>query len=414
MDPLVQLQEENVRLRKAVDELSILNELARVISSTMNLDTVIDHVVKRSVRTAQGQQGMITLVDEEAPTEMKTLVRAQNSTSNHQQFHINQNILGWMMINKKALLTNDLANDPRFTGVKGDGDIRSLLCVPLLVKNRLIGILAVFNKKDGAGFTEDDKRLLSIIAAQSGQILENARLYESEKSLISMQEEVRLASNIQLELLPKKFPDIAGYEIAGRSIPAQMVGGDYFDFIPMDGDRIALSLGDVSGKGLPASLLMANLQATLRGQTLVNATAVDVIVRSNKLLFESTSPEKFVTLFYSILDPMKHELVYCNAGHDHPFLLSEGKEPVRLPTGGIVVSIMEHFPFEEAAVQLQPGDTVVVYSDGIPEAMNAEKELFGEERLTEVLVKNHHLAPIDLIDTIISAAKSRPASRVIV
>jgi sigma-B regulation protein RsbU (phosphoserine phosphatase) len=129
-------------------------------------------------------------------------------------------------------------------------------------------------------------------------------------------------------------------------------------------------------------------------------------VRSNKLLFESTSPEKFVTLFYSILDPMKHELVYCNAGHDHPFLLSEGKEPVRLPTGGIVVSIMEHFPFEEAAVQLQPGDTVVVYSDGIPEAMNAEKELYGEERLTEVLVKNHHLAPIDLIDTIISAAKS--------
>ena len=406
MDPLVQLQEENQRLRKAVDELSILNELARVISSTMNLDTVIDHVVKRSVRTAHGQQGMITLVDEEAPTEMKTLVRAQNSTTNHQQFHINQNILGWMMINKKALLTNDLSNDPRFTGVKADVDIRSLLCVPLLVKNRLIGILAVFNKKDGAGFSEDDKRLLSIIAAQSGQILENARLYESEKSLISMQEEVRLASNIQLELLPKKFPDISGYEIAGRSIPAQLVGGDYFDFIPMDDHRLALSLGDVSGKGLPASLLMANLQATLRGQTLVNATARDCVVRSNKLLFESTSSEKFVTLFYSILDPQKHELVYCNAGHDHPFLLSEGKEPVRLKTGGIVVSIMEHFPFEEASVQLQPGDTVVVYSDGIPEAMNAEKELFGEERLTELLVKHHGLPAVELIDMIIGTAKA--------
>jgi sigma-B regulation protein RsbU (phosphoserine phosphatase) len=406
MDPLVQLQEENQRLRKAVDELSILNELARVISSTMNLDTVIDHVVKRSVRTAQGQQGMITLVDEEAPTEMKTLVRAQNSTSNQQQFHINQNILGWMMINKKPLLTNDLAGDPRFSGVKAEVDIRSLLCVPLLVKNRLIGILAVFNKKDNAPFTEDDKRLLSIIAAQSGQILENARLYETEKSLISMQEEVRLASNIQLELLPKKFPDIPGYEIAGRSIPAQMVGGDYFDFIPMEDHRLALSLGDVSGKGLPASLLMANLQATLRGQTLVNTTARDCVVRSNKLLYESTSPEKFVTLFYSILDPVKHELVYCNAGHDHPFLLSPGKEPVRLKTGGIVVSIMDSFPFDEASVQLEPGDTVVVYSDGIPEAMNTEKELFGEERLTELLLKNLHLSPIELIDTIISTAKT--------
>jgi sigma-B regulation protein RsbU (phosphoserine phosphatase) len=278
--------------------------------------------------------------------------------------------------------------------------------VPLLVKNRLIGILAVFNKKDNAPFTEDDKRLLSIIAAQSGQILENARLYETEKSLISMQEEVRLASNIQLELLPKKFPDIAGYEIAGRSIPAQMVGGDYFDFIPMADNRLALSLGDVSGKGLPASLLMANLQATLRGQTLVNSTARDCVVRSNKLLYESTSPEKFVTLFYSILDPVKHELVYCNAGHDHPFLLSPGKEPVRLKTGGIVVSIMDSFPFDEAVVHLEPGDTVVVYSDGIPEAMNTEKELFGEERLTELLLKNHHLSPIELIDTIISTAKT--------
>src|SRR5208283_3977615 len=220
MDQLTQLQEENQRLRKAVDELSILNELARVISSTMNLDGVIESVVKRSVRAIHGKQGMITLVDEQAPTEMKTLIRAQNSTSNHEQFHLNQNILGWMLINKKPLLASDLQSDPRFSGVKTDGDFRSLLCVPLLVKNRLIGILAVFDKTDGTEFTEDDKRLLSIIAAQSGQILENARLYEQEKSLIIMQEEVNLASKIQFELLPRQAPKIPGYEIAGKSIPA--------------------------------------------------------------------------------------------------------------------------------------------------------------------------------------------------
>ncbi len=405
MDPLTQLQEENQRLRKAVDELSILNELARVISSTMNLDTVIENVVKRSVRTVQGQQGMITLVDEEAPTEMKTLVRAQNSTSQQPQFHLNQNILGWMMINKKPLLSNALSTDARFSGVKVDGDLRSLLCVPLLVKNRLVGMLAVFNKKDGAEFTEDDKRLLSIIAAQSGQILENARLYEQEKSLVSMQEEVRLASNIQLELLPKTSPDIPGYEIAGRSIPAQMVGGDYFDFIPMEENRIAISLGDVSGKGLPASLLMANLVATLRGQTLVNTSAKECVTRSNKLLYESTSSEKFVTLFYSILDTKKHQLCFCNAGHDHPFLISEGKEPRRLKTGGIVVGIMDQFPFDEECIQLEPGDVLVIYSDGIPEAMNVNKELFGEERLTEMLIKNRHLSAMDLLDAIIAGAK---------
>jgi sigma-B regulation protein RsbU (phosphoserine phosphatase) len=410
MDPLAQLQEENQRLRKAVDELSILNELARVISSTMNLDAVIENVVKRSVRAIHGAQGMITLVDEQAPTEMKTLIRAQNSTSDHGQFHINQNILGWMLINKKPLLSNDLTNDSRFTGVRADGDeIKSLLCVPLLVKNRMIGILAVFNKKDGAQFSEDDKRLLSIIAAQSGQILENTRLYEQEKSFVRMQEEVRLASVIQMELLPKNFPAIPGYEIAGKSISAQMVGGDYFDFIRMDDEhRLAVCLGDVSGKGLPASLLMANVQATLRGQTLVGTSAKECIIRSNKLLYDSTSSEKFVTLFYGILDSTRHEMVFCNAGHDNPFLFSEerGNTSQRLLTGGIVLSIMEHFPYDEECVSLHPGDVLVIYSDGIPEAMNAQLEQFGEERLSQVIYENRSRSATELIDKIVAAAKT--------
>ncbi len=405
MDQLTQLQEENQRLRKAVDELSILNELARVISSTMNLDGVIESVVKRSVRAIHGQQGMITLVDEQTPTEMKTLIRAQNSTSDQEQFHLNQNILGWMLINKKPLLANDLKSDPRFAGVRADGDFRSLLCVPLLVKNRLVGILAVFDKTDGIGFTEDDKRLLSIIAAQSGQILENARLYEQEKSLIVMQEEVKLASKIQFELLPRESPKVPGYEIAGKSIPAQVVGGDYFDFIPIDDRRIAIGLGDVSGKGLPASLLMANLQATLRGQTLGMTSAKECIARSNTLLYQSTSSEKFVTLFYGILDHGSHEMRFCNAGHDPPFLLSDGKDPVRLKAGGIVLSIMDQFPFSEDSVHFEPGDVLVVYSDGVPEAMNSSKEQFGEDHLCELLLQHRSRSASEIIDVVVSAVR---------
>ncbi len=410
MDQLTQLQEENRRLRKAVDELSILNELARVISSTMNLDNVIESVVKRSVRAIQGQQGMITLVDEQAPNEMKTLIRAQNSTSDHQQFHLNQNILGWMLINKKPLVSNDLQTDSRFSGLRAEGDFRSLLCVPLLVKNRLVGILAVFNKSGGGEFTEDDKRLLSIIAAQSGQILENARLYEQEKSLIVMQEEVNLASKIQLELLPKQAPCVKGYEISGLSIPAQLVGGDYFDFIPIDDRKIAISLGDVSGKGLPASLLMANVQATLRGQTLVNTSARECITRSNKLLYQSTSSEKFVTLFYGILDIETNQLQFCNAGHDPPFLLSDGKDVVRLKTGGVVLSIMDNFPYAEESVELLPADLLVIYSDGIPEAMNASKDQFGEDALRSLLAANRHRPASEIIRTVVTAVKNHAGS----
>jgi sigma-B regulation protein RsbU (phosphoserine phosphatase) len=405
MEQLAQLQEENLRLRKAVEELSILNELARVISSTMNLDSVIENVVKRSVKAVHGQQGMITLVDEQAPTEMKTLIRAQ-STSDHQQFHLNQNVLGWMMINKKPLLSNDISNDSRFSGVRAEGEQRSLLCVPLLVKNRLVGILAVFNKKDHSDFTQDDQRLLSIIAAQSGQILENARLYETEKSLLTMQEQVKLASKIQTDLLPKNPPTINGYEIAGKSIPAQLVGGDYFDFIPAHNGKMAICLGDVSGKGLPASLLMANTQATLRGQTLLATSAKECIERSNTLLYLSTSDEKFVTLFYGILDTQQHQLRFCNAGHDNPYLLSHGKEPRRLKTGGIVLSVMETFPYEEEIVAIEPGDMLIIYSDGIPEAMNSNQELFSDARLGTLLNECVSLSASDVIDKVVAAAKA--------
>jgi sigma-B regulation protein RsbU (phosphoserine phosphatase) len=273
------------------------------------------------------------------------------------------------------------------------------------VKSRLIGILAIFNKRENSTFSEDDKRLVSIIAAQSGQVLENARLYEQERSLLVVQEQIRLASRIQTDLLPKQAPAIAGYDIAGRTIPAQMVGGDYFDFIPIDDHRLAICLGDVSGKGLPASLLMANLQATLRAQSMTNETAKGCIVRSNSLLYQSTSDEKFATLFYGILDSHSHELLFCNAGHDPPFLIRSSGETRRLKTGGIVLSMMDSFPYDEEVVSLAPGDVLVLYSDGITESMNANEEMYGEDTLSAILHESCHLPAGDIIEKTISAVK---------
>jgi sigma-B regulation protein RsbU (phosphoserine phosphatase) len=184
-----------------------------------------------------------------------------------------------------------------------------------------------------------------------------------------------------------------------------MVGGDYFDFIPVSDRQIALSLGDVSGKGLPASLLMANVQATLRGQTLVNTSARECITKSNKLLYQSTSSEKFVTLFYGILNHQAHTLEFTNAGQDPPFLLSAGKDPTRLRTGGIVLGIMEEFPFAEDTIQLEAGDLLVIYSDGIPEAINPSKEQFGEEKLCALLQEHHAKPAAELINVIVAAVK---------
>ncbi len=399
-------QEENRRLRRAVEELSILNDLARAIGGSFNLQDIMQTIIHRSLRAIQAEQGVITLVDREPNAPMKTLVRTMVSSASHSQFHFNQSLLGWMHLNKKPLLLNDPRTDERFRGVRWDDSVRSLLCVPMIVKASLIGVLTAYNKRGSDQFTEEDQRLLAIIAGQSAQVVENARLYEEEQALMTMREEIRLAARIQLDLLPKSPPAVPGYEVAGKSIPAQLVGGDYFDFIAMDGERLAVCLGDVSGKGLPASLLMANLQATLRGQTLLNESCRTCVRRANKLLYQSTSAEKFVTLFYSILNPVTHCLCYTNAGHETPLLLSKGHPVQGLSTGGVVLSILEDFPYEEQSVELGPGDLIVVYSDGVTEAVNPGQEQFGVDRLRSVVEQHRDEAPSALVDQVIGAVQA--------
>lgn len=399
-------QDENRRLKRAVEELSILNDLARAIGGSVNLQDIMKTIIHRSLRAINAEQGVITLVDRRSNDALKTFVRSAVSSTDGQEFHFNQTLLGWMHLNKRPLAIVDPRHDQRFRGVDWDESIRSLLCVPIMVKSSLIGVLTVYNKRGGTSFAEEDQRLLAIIAAQSGQVLENARLYEHELALQRMREEVRVAATIQMELLPKHPPRLAGYDIAGRSTPAQLVGGDYFDFIPAGGDQLAVCLADVSGKGLPASLLMANVQATLRGLVLSNLAARECVARANKLLHLSTSAEKFVTLFFGTLDPAAHALTYCNAGQDPPLLFSSGKQPRRLGKGGIVLSIVEEFPYEEETVALHPGDCLIMYSDGITEAVNPEDVQFGEEGLLRVVSSSLHAPAAGIIDAIVSAVRA--------
>jgi sigma-B regulation protein RsbU (phosphoserine phosphatase) len=399
------LQQENSRLKRAVEELSVLNDLARAIGSSFNSQEIMQTIIRRSLRAMGAEQGVITLVDRKEDQPMVTLVRTMVSSNDRQHFHFNQALLGWMQLNKKPLMINNPSTDERFRGIRWEEQIQSLLCVPMIVKSELTGVLTVYNKKDRQSFTDDDQRLLAIIAAQSAQIVENARLYEEQQEYIKMQEQVALAAKIQSELLPREFPKLLGYEIAGRNIPAQVVGGDYFDFVAMDDGRWSICLGDVSGKGLPASLLMANTQATLRSQTLLASPPKQSIERANTLLHRSTGPDKFVTLFYGILDPHQHQLSYCNAGHDNPFLVRKNGDVQRLSTGGLVLSIMESSAYEEETISLNADDVFVLYSDGITESMNPVQEQFGEERLLSVIQQYRSLSGSELLDAIMKAAK---------
>ncbi len=400
------LEEENLRLRRAVEELSVLNELAAAIGALTSSEEVIRKIISRSLRSVGAEQGVITMIEEQPDLPMKTLVRTQVSSSDHGQFHFNQALLGWIILNKKPLLVNSPGSDERFKGVTWDSSVHSVLCVPMLTRSALKGVLTVYNKKGDKGFTDDDQRLLAIIAQQSAQVVENARLYEEERALLKVQEEYKLAFQIQSDLLPKGPPHVPGYDIAGATFPARTIGGDYYDFIMLDDGNWAICLGDVSGKGLPAALLMANLQASLRSHTRLGTSVEACIAGANRQLFQSTSPEKFATLFYGMLDVKNHTLNYCNAGHEPPFLISAGRDPRRLTEGGTMIGIMDGFPFQESSVELKPGDTLVVYSDGVSEAMSGDKEQFGEARLTELLLKNFGSSAKDLTDKMVNSVRA--------
>lgn len=404
---LSQLQEENQRLRRALEEVSILNEIAIAISSTLSLDRILDLVVQKCLKHMKVEQGAVLLLDEKKEDKpFQTMIRGWDTSTHNLPYRLDAQLTGWMLKNRQPLITNDFSQDQRFHTKGGEAlPIRSLLCVPLLLKGHMIGLVTLFNKKAVEGFGSEDQRLLSIIAAQSAQIIENARLLKEEQALIKMQEELRLAYEIQTNLLPEKPPKVKGYDIFGKSIPAKEVGGDYFDFIEVDKNRLIFCLGDVSGKGMPAALLMANLQATIRGQALLDPSTTRCLEHANKLLYHNTSPEKFATLFYGCLDFNKHQLSYSNAGHNFPYLFSSGQEPVQLKEGGVILGCMESSSFDEDKVPFGEGDVLLIYSDGITEAINDQDQEFGESRLSAVVKKGRDRSAKELVEMIISSVE---------
>jgi len=397
------LKKENFRLRRAVEELSILNEISTAITSTMELKKIEELMVKKCIKHFNVEQTAVMLLKEEAADKpFQTMIREVDHSGFQTPYRLDAQLTGWMLKNRKPLLVNDLQTDKRFQTLPRDGvQIKSLLCVPLFLKGNMIGLIACFNKKKEEEFTEDDQRLLTIIGAQSTQVIENARLYEQEQMLVRIQEEHRLAADIQNRLLPKSAPVIKGYDIAGISYPAKMVGGDYFDFIPVDDTRLAFCVADISGKGIPAALLMSNLQATIRAQTLLQQKPGECCNRSNQLLYQNTEPNKFATLFYGILDTKNHKVSYANAGHNRPYLFKKQAKGEELKTAGIVLSMMREFDYPEDEFIINPGDMLVIYSDGVTEAMDEKNEEFSEQRLWKLAEKLKEKKASDIIDEII-------------
>lgn len=232
-----------------------------------------------------------------------------------------------------------------------------------------------------------------------------ARIEDEAAARGRLEHEMNVARDIQMELLPKTFPNIAGLDVFGFTVPARHVGGDCYDIIDVGGGRLAITIGDVSGKGTPAAILMANVQAAVRALSESGVPPARLIEKVNSLVHRFTEDSVFITFFYCVLDTRTGQLDYVNAGHNPPCVFREDGRKEYLDRGGIVIGVMAGASYEEGAIELGTGDTLVLYTDGITEAANADEEMFGEARLEAVLAEHRHASAREMEEMVYSSIK---------
>ncbi len=287
--------------------------------------------------------------------------------------------------------------------------LRTQLLVPLSRRDELLGFLSLGRRYSEAPYTSTDVQLLQSVAQQTAVAVENSRLTSTIASEAAeregLQRELSIARDVQQRLLPQTFPIIAGLECFGLCRPAREVGGDYYDFLELPDEVLGVAIGDVAGKGIPASLLMASLQASLRGQTIGGCDNLQTLTRNvNQLVYAASPVNRYATFFYAQYDAAQQQLTYVNAGHNAPLLLRCNQEPVRLDVGGPPVGLLPVSEYQSASVQLRSGDLIILFTDGVSEAMNVDEEEWGEEKLLATLQLNDRRDPEALVEAVFQAA----------
>lgn len=269
---------------------------------------------------------------------------------------------------------------------------------PMIVQGKTKGILIVGKSMAGTSFDDMNMHFISAMGNNAMASIENERLFQEEIKKKAIESELLFALEIQKNLLPKSVPNIEGFELFGKSIPSRHVGGDYFDYFLLPNNKLLVAIADVSGKGMPASLIMANFQAALRVLSTLDLHPIELIEKLNELVYNNTSADKFITFFFGILDIESSKFSYINAGHNPPFVVkSQNHEIVKLCTGGLILGCLERYDnYELGEITLESGDLLCMYTDGITETQNDCNEEYGEEKLYDLVSQSNKL-PIDLI-----------------
>ncbi len=388
------------------EHLAILYEITRTLNSSLDLNIVLENVIDRVIEVTGAERGFLMLRDDgRDELEFRVARGMHQSDLESPEFQVSTTIIRKVEQTRKPLLTDNAQFDDRFT--RGDSimvlGLRSILCVPIMVKDRLIGLVYVDNRLQVGLFNEGHRDLLAAFASQAGIAIENARLYQVAVEKGRMEKELQMAKDIQRGLLPHTLPTFPGYEIAADWRSAREVAGDFYDCFELGDTALGVVVADVSDKGAPAAIFMAVARSLLRGAAMSAASPVAALQQANLSILKDTESGMFVTMYYTILHP-GGRITGVNAGHNQPLLYRAQQQACEfLPRGGRPLGWFEDLPVRPVEYTLAPGDVLVCYTDGLTEAENIRREPYGEERLVEV-VRASALRPASEIVQAITAS----------
>jgi phosphoserine phosphatase RsbU/P len=320
-------------------------------------------------------------------------------------------ISGWVVQHQQPVLITDVQSDPRFQGEllsNPNFQSRNMICVPLNNnQGKTIGVLQAINIKEDF-LNEEMLGLFQTLANQAATALENVHVKQQQLAAELVNKELEVATEIQARFFPQQTPNLEGYEVAGCSIPAKDVGGDYYDFIPNpEPGQHGFVVADVTGKGVPASLLMATMRATLRANIQNNPNDIVQALRQvNGDIYRDSPVDKFITSIYCNLDYESHELSYVNSGHNPPYIVRANDNRIEeLDQGGLMLGIMEEIDLPKATLSIDKGDILMLFSDGVTEATNPSGELFSEERFEQWLLDHIQLSAEEMKDALLKTLR---------
>jgi serine phosphatase RsbU (regulator of sigma subunit) len=377
------------QLRQRINELTAVYSVAMMLSESRDLQVVLQRTAQVVCEVMGTKASSIRLVDSENDElVIKAVYNLSKQYLDKGPIRLSKAIIDQVAFSEAGYeYVRDMATDPRVQypeESKREGVV-SMLSVGLRYKGRPVGVLRVYTDEE-TQFSQLRIDLMKAVAAQAAAAIENARLLEESLAAEALERQVSMAADVQQRMIPQKPPVIPGLDLASVYVPCFELGGDFFDFIPMPQDNVGLAIADVSGKGVPASLIMASVRAFLRAQVDNVYYLYEIVRRINLMLCRDTKATEFVTLLYGVVDARNRRLTYCNAGHPPGLLLRDGRL-IELGSDNMVLGVDPEQAYAQQFVDLKQGDLLLLYTDGLADAMNFNGETFGRQRIVEAFKK---------------------------